>query len=86
LTDPPEFHIRTVLLPQGIFRMIRDGDLADHGRFKNPPGEHLKDMAFEKSVGLDRMKISVFQNNLHTRHSGYLIRQKNKSYTIHHFM
>jgi hypothetical protein len=32
------------------------------------------------------MKISVFQNNLHTRHIGYFIRQKNKSYAVRHFM
>jgi hypothetical protein len=56
------------------------------GPFEKPRGKHLKDMAFDKSVGLDRMKISVCQNNLHTRQSGYFIRQKNKSYTIHHVM
>jgi hypothetical protein len=56
------------------------------GPWKKPPGKHLKDTAFEKSVDLDGMKISVFQNTLHARHSGYFIRQKNKSYAIRHFM
>jgi hypothetical protein len=62
--------------------MIRDGDFLITGPFKKPPGKHLKDMAFQRSVGLDRMKISVFQNNVHTRHSGYFIKQKKESDTI----
>jgi hypothetical protein len=61
--------------------MIQDGDFANYGTHQKTTRE-----AFEKSIGLDRMKISIFQNNLHTRKSGYFIRQKNKSYIIRHFM
>jgi hypothetical protein len=57
--------------------MIRDGDFVDHRTFQKAIRARFKKIwPFEKSVGLDWMKISVFQNNLHTRHSGYFTRQK----------
>jgi hypothetical protein len=31
-----------ILLPQGIFRMIRDGDFADYGAFQKATRETIK--------------------------------------------
>jgi hypothetical protein len=58
-----------ILLPEGIFAWFGTAISLARAPFKNHQGNIWKIWLFAQSVGFDRMKISIFQNNLHTRHS-----------------